>query len=420
MNKFYVYLRLECKRILRLFPAICLITAVLLMVAGLLFVNGKNKNKSDKTNTSQVKNLKEMTIGIVSDESDSPLLNMGLYMVEQTDNLRYICSFMNVTEERGQRLLEKEQIDVLAILPDDYIKSVYRGTDKPIIIRFGSSQAGASSLMFRQLADIVSDYLMESRAGVYAMQDMYTDWGISYKKDADRLSERYVLKISSRANMLNEQTINVTGNLSAPLYYMSVGIILIMLFWGLNCGSVLGRNEKMMSVLLERQNLSQSKQYLAKYISLFLLFLLNYAVIVTILNLVVLMLNIEFVSAISFFKIIPILFLVCSIVLCVYEISNDGIGGMIFLFFSTIILGFLSGFFYPVSYFPIWFQNISKILPTRVMLDYVQTCIADESIIYRLIIIIIYAVIFSVITIICSNRSIRISAIGRKYREKEI
>ena len=39
MNKFLVYLKLELKRILKLFPMICMVTFVVLAAAGFFFIN---------------------------------------------------------------------------------------------------------------------------------------------------------------------------------------------------------------------------------------------------------------------------------------------------------------------------------------------------------------------------------------------
>ena len=73
------------------------------------------------------------------------------------------------------------------------MRSVYYGIDKPISIRFGTAQSGISSLLFKQLSETVSDYMMDSKAGVYAMQDMYDSWDLDYSFDADELSEKMQL-----------------------------------------------------------------------------------------------------------------------------------------------------------------------------------------------------------------------------------
>jgi len=407
MERFSVYLKLECKRILRLFPGILIVTFLVLAVCGVFLL------KDVKNGMNTKKELKTMNIGIVYSEEDEQFLGLGFYMLEHADGIGYVCKFREVTLEDGERLLEDEEIDVLAIFPDDYVKSVYYGIETPISLRFGTAQSGISSLMFSQLAKTISSYMMESKAGVYTMQDMYSSWGLRYFHDADRLAEKYVLRILARDGMLDHQSVDATEGMSITMYYICVGVVLVLLFWGLNCGSVLGKNKKMLGVLLERQKLSKLSQYFAKYLSVLLLFFLNYVVIASVAIVVTWKMQIDVVTVFTYVKMLPVLLLLCALVLCVYEISNDGIGGMLFFFFATVIMGFLSGFFYPLSYFPVWMQGLAKWLPTRIMFDYIAGCINDNFSLDMFLKLAIYTVIFVVITNVFSNESSRI-VLGRK------
>ena len=46
--------------------------------------------------------------------------------------------------------------------------------------------------------------MMDSKAGVYAMQDMYDSWDLDYSFDADELSEKYVMRILDRTAMIKK------------------------------------------------------------------------------------------------------------------------------------------------------------------------------------------------------------------------
>lgn len=415
MNKFLVYLKLELKRILKLFPMICMVTFVVLAAAGFFFINQDEAQKNTEAPAS-ISGLKNMQIGIVSDEGDLPFLDMGLYMVQHTDKLKYICSFINVSEEKGQEMLENEQLDMLAIFPSDYVESVYYGVNEPIVVRFGSAQSGVSSLMFRQLAEAVSDYMMEAKAGTYAMQDMYLRWGLAYGSDADRLAEKYIMRILARNGALSEEKVDATLGMSSTVYYGCVALVLIMMFWGLNCGSVLGKNQKIMTVLLARHKLSEVKQYIAKYIAVLILFLMNFIVIALSAAVIMKIMNIDIVPIYAYFQVLPVLMAAAAMVLCVYEISNDGIGGMLFFFFATVILSFLSGFFYPLSYFPIWLQKIAEFLPTKIMFDYISKCITEDFLTESLIKVSMCTIIFAAVTIMSSGLKIRFSIRTGKRR----
>lgn len=371
MKRFLIYLKLECKRVLRLFPGILIITFLVLSVCGLIFA------KDLKGNDNFLKN-KSYDIGIVYSQEDKQFLGIGFYMLEHSDEVGYICNFWEVSESEGQRMLDNDEIDVLAIFPDDYVRSLYYGIEKPITLRFGTSQSGIVSLMFSRLADTVADYMMDSKAGVYTFQNMYESWNLYYIDDANQLTEEYIIDIIGRTGVLATKSVNATDDLSAAMYYVCVGIVLLMIFWGLSCGSVLGTNKKMLPILLARQQLSQISQYFAKYLSVLILFFLNYTVIAVLSFVVMNKLKIDAVPYSFYFNLLPLLLLVCAMVLCVYEISKDGIAGMMFFFFASLILGFVSGFFYPMSYFPLWMQNLAEYLPTRIMLEYVLACMKEN------------------------------------------
>lgn len=413
MQKFNIYLKLECKRILRLFPGMIIVTLLVLSVCAIFLFKDEKSSQSVKNNSAS---LKTVNIGIVYSEEDKQFLGIGFYMLEHADDIGYICKFKEVSLEEGQKLLDNEQLDVLAIFPKDYVRSVYYGVDVPISIRFGTAQSGISSLMFKQLSETVTDYMMDSKAGVYAMQDMYDSWNLDYSSDADELSEKYVMRILDRTAMIKKKTVDATDGLSSTMYYVCVGIVLVLLFWGLNCGSVLGKNKKMLTALLKRQQMSGISQYFAKYLSLLFLFVLNYIVIATAAYIATAKMQIDFISAESYIKIIPLLLLLCAVVLCVYEISNDGIGGMIFFFFASLIMGFVSGFFYPLSYFPMWMQKVAKFLPTRIMFEYTAACIKNTLSFDILAKLILSTVLFIIITLVFSMEEFRFIQQKQKSR----
>lgn len=388
---------MECKRILRLFPRICLVTILAVILGGGFFVlscSTKDKGQAE---------LSVMNIGVVAGSEDSHYIDIGMYIMQHTDDLKYVCDFKKVTEQEGQQGLENEKLDALIIFPDDYVRSVYYGGEMPIIIRFGTAQSGLSSVMFGRLSEVISDYMRESKAGVYAMQDMYDSWNYKYKADSDELVERYAFKIFSRKDMLVEETAESEGGINIIHYYFGAALNLLFMFWGLNCGSVLGKTEKMFRTLLRIRGVSQLKQLSAKFVSLLLLFLLNYLVVMGLVGIIINFLppsvdlgvtdNIMLIAV----KIMPALLLVCSFVLLVYELFHDSIGGMIFIFFATVIMGFLSGYFYPASFFPVWIQGIGRWLPTGVLFEYVTQCMESYDIVISLIKVVIYTVVLFVV-----------------------
>lgn len=411
----FEYFKLECKRILQLFPKILVVNAVIIMllIGAVAAYNSGMFTTKDK--------VSGMKVGMVFGENDRQFIEFGLYFLEHTDEIKYVCKFVEVSEEKGRKMLEKEEIDALIIVPENYVTSVYYGEEEPLTLCFGTAQSGISSLLLGQLSDAISEYMMQAKAGVYAMQDMYDSWHLKYSSDADELTARFMMKIFDRKGMINVQTVSSTGTENPVIYYITAGFVLLLFMWGLNCGSVFGKNEEVMQQLLKRRGLSQSKQFLGKYGAVFILFFLNYLLIAHAFGVMAVVFSkysvqIDIESAAKeikyikqlvdimmadgigiFIKITPVLLLVSSFVICIYEAFNDGINGMLFIFLSVVIMAFLAGFFYPASYFPMWVQRAGKWLPTGIILEYITHCIMGDKIINCLIKVVIYSGIFAVI-----------------------
>lgn len=403
MKQYCTYFKLECKRIFRLLPGMVLITLLLFLAGGIFFMK---YTAGDSAQDDQ--QLKTINIGLVYSEEDKKFLGVGFYMLEHTDELGYICNFKEVSRQEGQQLLTKEELDVLILFPDDYVRNMYNGIEEPVTLRFGSAQSGISSLMFRQLSDTVTNYMIESRAGIYTLQDMYRLWKLPFSKDSDRIIGEYILRILERDGILEHQSVNATDGLDSVMYYICVGIVLLLLFWGLSCGCVLGNNQKILPRLLKRRNLSVSAQYFAKYAALMLFFISTYSITTILILLFGQIAGIPEIPVFSCIKIFPVLFLLCSMVLCIYELSRDGMSGMVFFFFATLILSFISGFFYPLSYFPLWTQQIGKWLPTRIMLDYVTGCFKTNIPFVTFLKMILYTLFFMIITIVFTENYYKI------------
>lgn len=385
-----------------------MVTFLSLAIAGVLLVHNKELEQENDE-------VKTMNIGIVSDEGNAEFLKFGLSLLENTDDIRYVCHFDYVSEKDGDYMLSQGKLDALAIFPKDYVKSVYQGVDKPITLRFGTGQSGMTTLLFRQLFDTISDYMIESKAGVYTMMDFYKNHQLNYYADSDQLAKRYMMRILARKSLIAEENANATGDVNHFTYYTCVTIILVLLFWGLSSGSILGKDHMLLSRLLVRQNMSKLKQYLARFLALFVFLLLNASVLCIIGSLVNITLKMAFAPVSFLMHLVPVLMLLCAIILCVYELSQDGIGGMLFFFFASVILGFLSGFFYPLSYFPVWMQSVAKWLPTRVMFEYISASMMENVTFLVFAKVIVYTIFFVGITLFFNtNESINFKIAGRR------
>ena len=376
MKLFFTYMQLEIKRIFKLFPRICIITCLLICTA-LLFRAGYAAGKKPE--------VQKINIGVAADGEDLEYLEMGIYVLQHMESTKEICHFEIVEADEGMQKLEDKRLDALFLFPKSYVRSVYYGVEEPIELRFGTAQTGISSLLLRQLADTVSNLMIDSKAGVYAMQDMYEGWGIKYKTDADELTGHYMLKILDRQKIFETQKGDMLEGMTVPVYYGCAAFVLLFLMWGLCCGSIFGEQNPVLEQLLVRNGLSKGKQLVARYLALLLFFLTNYGLLSAVF---LSFAGHEYLGAVCKFSCVWLL--ICVLIFMIYGITRDAIGGTMFGFLTISILAFFSGFFYPLTYFPEWMQKVAEILPTRVLFRYGVACVTGVGEGRELILLLVY------------------------------
>lgn len=373
---FRTYLSLECKRFGKLLPKCLLVNLFAVCLLALLALAQQSGLFGSQ---SMVTSLQ---IGVAYDqgsELDREFIGFGLQFLTNSPSLKGKCTFQEVSEAKGLQQLEEKELDALLLVPAHYIQSLYDGTEEPVTLRFGTSQSGISSLLFRQLADALSEYMLQSKAGIYTMQDLYATWGEDYTLEADALTGAYLWKIANREGLLKVENVSLLSHDNPLLSYLIIGFVLLLCLCGLNLGSVLGKEEKMLQELLARRGLSKAKQYLAKLGSICLLFAIPYTILYGTVGILAHINGMIADYGILYVKLLPILLLLSTLCLCIYEAFSDGISGMLCFFFGFLLLAFLSGFFYPLSYFPEWMQKVAAWLPTKVMADYFTAGLLGDS-----------------------------------------
>ena len=78
------------------------------------------------------------------------------------------------------------------------------------------------------------------------------------------------------------------------------------------------------------------------------------------------------------FSLIPVVLVLCSMQLFLYEISNGVIGSIVLQVLVTISFSFLSGFFFPIYSLPSLLQKISEFLPTTAAFNYVSSVFTEN------------------------------------------
>ena len=195
MKKCGIYMRLQLKRMGKVFPAVFLVTVLLSVGICLLVWMQLSVDSQDEKR-------QKIVLGVVGDTRDS-YLGFGIYALEHLDSSRFTISFSELTEEEAVIQLESGKISGYIRIPDGFLDSIVSGQNMPVTFVGGGAQRGIGTQLMMELSDTVSEVITESQTGIYSMQDFYLEQGAIERiaEDADRLNLRYFDVLFSRENM---------------------------------------------------------------------------------------------------------------------------------------------------------------------------------------------------------------------------
>lgn len=380
MKRMRIYFELTCKTCFQAVPGILAgVFVISLLLGGLLFVCHQNQKD---TKASSV-----LHIGIAAQEQE-PYLDWMISAIQNMQSLEFNCQFTKISPEAAEEKLLHRKLDAVFIIPKDYIASLIQGNENPLIIRFGTSDTTIAGFLVRQIGEAASRLMINTQAGIYTMKEIYKKENIS-DADSDELSLnlKYLDTILRRDKLISVEEVPVTGASSSSSTLLSSGIVLLMLFCGLVCPGILRPEPRSMQEKLFRCGIRPFHQILLRYLALVLLFSCLY-----------LILSLAFSIWISlsgglipdpapqsfagclfcFLRLYPLVFPVCALIQFAYGLIRDKIFSVLFLFFLIVVMGYLSGCFYPLSWLPRSIQQLSAFLPVRHMLDYTSGCLCGS------------------------------------------
>lgn len=377
MKQIQTYFQLECKKFFQALPGI--VGGILLigaLLTGLIFVC--RMHMAEKHDSQRI------DIGVVAQENE-PYLDWMISLIENMDSLEFTCRFSKISETEAEDRLRSGELDAIFVIPENYVESLIKGSQNPLKIRFGNGDSTISGFLIRQIGDAASELMISTQAGIYSMKAFYWEHHLpNAGQDELELNLKYLDIIAKRAQMLTVEEVSQDMDLSGEAYYFIAGIVLFLLFWGLTCPGILHPENRALQEKLVANGIGAAAQTVVRYLAFALSFCVIYLFAAICFSAGMVLAGgtipgtvpfrfIEWVWC--FIKIIPVLLPACALILLSYEIVTDKAAGVLFLFFLILILGYLSGCFYPLSFLPRGIQSIAPFLPLRIMFEYVSGCV---------------------------------------------
>lgn len=380
------YAFLQMKRGAKVMPRILAMTLILGAIISLLGWQMIRSQMSEER-SSKVK------IGLVGDVESSSYLRMGLYYLQNLDSAQYALDIIPMTEKEAEEALMAAQLQAYIVIPEGFEEAVGSyADDKPIRYVATEGAVGIGAVLTGEIADAVAGLLRDSQDSIYGMQTLLaeradlSDYELALL--GDEMIFRYAGMTAARTSLFDFEFISVKEELSIFGYYISGAIILFLMLWGV-CACPLYAEEKeagsagALSRLLKARGIGPAAQVLGEEAGFMIVTFLSVLFVWLALYGVVRLAHIDFRELglwsdaeffLLFLEMLPIMLMFGSLQFLIMEVTRQLFGSMLSILLSALVLGYLSGCFYPISYFPVIMQKIAFWLPSGAARSYFGEC----------------------------------------------
>ncbi|MBQ4560702.1 MAG: ABC transporter permease [Clostridia bacterium] len=401
MMRLIKYLRVCSKRTLKLLPVLMCFT--ILLSACVVFILGsllEDEESSDK-------NVR-LSIGLVGDIEGS-YLGMGVSAVKEFDSSRFYVDFLPLEHSEAEEALKKNEIIGYVYVPEDFVSGVIHGENPKLKYIETDTPAALSPMLTREIIGIVSDLVLESRAGVYAMGDLAFEYGADRSEVRDgeeALNLRYFDAVLSREEMYD---LNITGTgrgLGFADYYTLSFILILMLLWGILCVPLLGTANMELPRLLYSTGTGTLSQVISEYIPFLAMILTNTGILCFGIG-ALKEIGVLFSGFRGLLYLLPCAALITSMQFFLYEITSNVISAVLVQLLSALGLSYVSGLIYPSSSLPGAVSVVGDLTPTGVCFNYMSEIYIQDPGLAELLPVILYLTIFILASALVRRAKIR-------------
>jgi ABC-2 type transport system permease protein len=377
------YFILQLKRISRLLMPVLLSSLLLTGVVALVLYM-VIRIDSESAAKQKVK------IGVVGDFSDS-YLGLGIRFLANFDSSRFSVDFLEMNAEEARKALTGGEIAVAITVPDGFMEGLERGETIPITYTTAGGPGDVGALLISELAQAVADFMSETQRAIYAMQAYYRYAGdnadMPLHEATVALNLRFLDYILARSHIYELNELGLSHRLTLPAYYFCAVIILLLLLWGIAAAAILAKNEWSLGKLLAARGFGAPWQVLCEYLPFALFVAVNFLIGVLCFG------GADNLTGgrLSFWTgglggglrfwlaLLPVLLMVAAMQFLWYELVSGVVNAVLAQFVLALSLAYMSGLFYPLSFFPAAVQEWARLLPTAVALSYATDCLGKQA-----------------------------------------
>ena len=412
MRRFSTYTNAQIKRSVRFLPFVFLVTFVICLCLGLLLISTVGKDTDADDDQAKIR------IGITGDFEDT-FLGFGLSAIQSFDSSRFALELVECDEAQAKIDLRKGNISGYVVIPEDFINNAIYGEVGRLQFVTNYTNASIINLVKQEILGLVSCIIVESQKGVYGLQELLYEYGLEYDEVYDEtlvISADYISKVLARSIALDVEILPEQNNLTFAGDMFSGITVLLMLLAGIVTCPLFVRRDISLYRLLSANRNRAATQIAGEYLAFFITMLINNVVLLfalmigtgTVSGVIPELATLDFfeISAIII-KFIPAVALITSLQFFMYQLADSIVSGVLMQFISAVLLAYISGCFYPISFFPEVIQKISAVIPPGIAREYLSSLLIDEVQTSSIIAIFLYFAVFTSLSIVSRHNKIK-------------
>ncbi len=357
------YFFVQLKRLRRIVLPVVLVAAVLFGCLMAVYDVLSSLSKESEVTT-------KFKLGVVG-TADDFYLNIGMKAMESLDTSRFSIDLVEMTQEKAETAMRQGKIVAFVVFPDGFLDSAFHGKIIPVKFVCTAGSIGLVSMIKDEFTEMIEIMLIEAQRGIYGIGDAMDALGAYDSDVVNDISIEYAEFVFKRGNMYKTSELPSFDGLGMEGYLITGLCIMLFLLICLTFCPVMVRRDHALGRMLCACGLSCAKQVLCDF-AVYMLGLLGIACIL--LAYLVFWLQVS-ISASMLLTALPALLALGAMSFFMYELSGNLISGVLLQFFASVILCFISGCMYPISFFPETVQKLSAFLPTGMARQQIAHCI---------------------------------------------
>ena len=342
-------------------------------------------------------------------------------MIGSMDDSRFMIELIEYDDvESAKTAMRNADVSAFVVITDEFTDALNAMTNDSKVKYYATSgQKGISNVMMDEIASIATNIIVYSETGICTLRQIMKEQGFNKEIRHEKINDLFMLYISAlvlRTNITEITELGLSDGLSTPAYYFAGILLFFMLLLSFCAISFFLGQKNAQYKFMSSKGITSPYQVMAEYIPFLTINAICTAVTMGLIFAVTkmeLFTMDEISSAPSFgilnvsLHLIPVCIMFSALGFMIFEILIGVINKILVAFMLYIGMGYVSGYFYPKTFFPAVVQAVGAHLPSGVAFSYMADVLTREDIGMHLLIMAGYTVIFLAVATLVRQQKIR-------------